>query len=501
MSVVIAIDEGTTGVRAFAVDASGRPVASSYREFTQHFPRPGWVEHDPLEILDATLEVLAATVTQLDEPVAAIGITDQRETVVAWDRRTGRPRHHALVWQDRRTTERCDELTAAGELPRIRELTGLVLDPYFSASKMEWLLRHGGVAVDDDLALGTIDSWLAWNLTGEFVTDPSNASRTMLFDLRERTWSAELCDLFGVPMTALPEVRPSVGEFGRTRDGLPVPAGVTLSGIAGDQQASLFGQACIEPGMAKNTYGTGSFVLLNVGETCPDPCDGLLTTIAWEVPASAFGVGGGGTVTHYALEGAIFSTGSAVQWLRDGLGLIEDAAECGPLAESVEDTGGVVLVPAFTGLGSPWWDPRARGAVLGVTRGTTRAHVARATVESMAFQTRDVVTAMTAASGEPLRSLRVDGGAAAMGLLLQLQADQLGVRIERSAIQETTALGAAYLAGLGAGVWSDAADMAATWAADAVVEPGRDPATADAADAAHARWLEGVRRSRDWALD
>jgi glycerol kinase len=498
MSVVIAIDEGTTGVRAFAVDASGRPVASSYREFTQHFPRPGWVEHDPLEILDATLEVLAGTIAQLDEPVAAIGITDQRETVVAWDRRTGRPRHRALVWQDRRTTERCDELERAGALPRIRELTGLVLDPYFSASKMEWLLRHGDVAADDDLALGTIDSWLAWNLTGEFVTDPSNASRTMLLDLRERAWSAELCDLFGVPMAALPEIRPSVGEFGRTRDGLPVPVGVPLSGIAGDQQASLFGQACIEPGMAKNTYGTGSFVLLNVGETCPDPCDGLLTTIAWEVPASALGVGGGGTVTHYALEGAIFSTGSAVQWLRDGLGVLDDAAECGPLAESVDDTGGVVLVPAFTGLGSPWWDPRARGAVLGVTRGTTRAHLARATVESMAYQTRDVVTAMTAASGEPLRSLRVDGGASAMGLLLQLQADQLGVRIERSAIQETTALGAAYLAGLGAGVWSDAADMAATWTSDATVEPAGDRA---AADAAHARWLEGVRRSGDWARD
>jgi glycerol kinase len=498
MSVVIAIDEGTTGVRAFAVDASGRPVASSYREFTQHFPRPGWVEHDPLEILDATLEVLAGTIAQLDEPVAAIGITDQRETVVAWDRRTGRPRHRALVWQDRRTTERCDELERAGALPRIRELTGLVLDPYFSASKMEWLLRHGDVAVDDDLALGTIDSWLAWNLTGEFVTDPSNASRTMLLDLRERTWSEELCELFGVPMTALPEVRPSVGEFGRTRDGLPVPAGVPLSGIAGDQQASLFGQACIEPGMAKNTYGTGSFVLLNVGETCPDPCDGLLTTIAWEIPASALGVAGGGTVTHYALEGAIFSTGSAVQWLRDGLGVLDDAAECGPLAESVDDTGGVVLVPAFTGLGSPWWDPRARGAVLGVTRGTTRAHLARATVESMAHQTRDVVAAMTAASGELLRSLRVDGGASAMGLLLQLQADQLGVRIERSAIQETTALGAAYLAGLGAGVWSDAADMAATWTSDAIVDPTGDRT---AADAAHARWLEGVRRSGDWARD
>jgi glycerol kinase len=498
MSVVIAIDEGTTGVRAFAVDASGRPVASAYREFTQHFPQPGWVEHDPVEILDATLEVLAGTVAQLDEPVAAIGITDQRETVVAWDRRTGEPRHRALVWQDRRTTSRCDELAAAGELPRIRSLTGLVLDPYFSASKMEWLLRHGDVRADDDLALGTIDSWLAWNLTGEFVTDPSNASRTMLFDIRARAWSEDLCDLFGVPLRSLPEVRPSAGDFGTTRDGLPVPAGVPLSGIAGDQQASLFGQACIEEGMAKNTYGTGSFVLVNVGETCPEPAEGLLTTIAWEVPAAALGRPGGGTVTHYALEGAIFSTGSAVQWLRDGLGIVADAAECGPLAESVEDSGGVVLVPAFTGLGAPDWDPRARGAVLGITRGTTRAHVARATVESMAFQTRDVVDAMTTAAGTTLRSLRVDGGASAMRLLLQLQADQLGVPIERSAIQETTALGAAYLAGLGAGVWSDAADMAATWSSDATVEPREDRSQADAD---HRRWRAGVSRALDWATD
>ncbi|MFZ4668476.1 MAG: glycerol kinase GlpK [Microthrixaceae bacterium] len=499
MSVVIAIDAGTTGVRAFAVDSSGRPVARSYREFPQHFPQPGWVEHDPGEILDATLLVLAETVELVDEPVAAIGITDQRETVVAWNRRTGEVLHRALVWQDRRTADRCDELDAQGALPRVRELTGLVLDPYFSASKMEWLLRDGGVTADADLALGTIDSWLVWNLTGgEFVTDPSNASRTLLYDIRRGEWSEELCDLFSVPASALAEVRPSVGEFGRTTTGLPVPAGVPISGIAGDQQASLFGQACLEPGMAKNTYGTGSFVLLNVGTACPEPTEGLLTTVAWEVPASVLGGAGSDTVTHYALEGAIFSTGSAVQWLRDGLEIIEDAAECGPLAESVDDTAGVFVVPAFTGLGSPYWDPRARASIVGITRGATRAHVARAVIESMALQTRDVVDAMTAASDQPLRSLRVDGGASAMRLLLQLQADQLGVTIERSAIQETTALGAAYLAGLGAGVWADANDMAATWTSDVTVEPGGD---AEAIEATYRQWGEAVRRSRGWARD
>lgn len=491
VSVIITIDEGTTGVRALAVDTSGRPAASNYREITQHFPRPGWVEHDATEILEATLDVVDRTVRTVDQPVVAIGITDQRETVVAWDRRTGEPLHRALVWQDRRTTDRCEQLEAAGELPRIRSLTGLVLDPYFSATKIEWLLRHGDVTIDEHLAIGTIDSWLAWNLTGEHITDPSNASRTMLFDIRRGEWSAELCELFSVPRSALPEVRPSAGILGRTRSGLPLPAGVPLSGILGDQQSSLFGQACVQPGMAKNTYGTGSFVLLNVGETCPEPSTGLLTTIAWELPGSAVGQPERTTVTTYALEGSIFSTGSAVQWLRDGLGLIDDAAECGPLAASISDSDGVVLVPAFTGLGSPQWDPRARGAVLGITRGTTRAHLARATVESMAFGTRDVVDAMTAASGRPLESLRVDGGASAMGLLLELQADQLGVTIERSATQDATALGAAYAAGIGAGVWADAVEIAGTWSSDAVVEPSADRAPADAA---YRRWLMAISR-------
>lgn len=497
--VIVAIDAGTTGVRAFAIDPEGRPVGRSYREFTQHFPRPGWVEHDADEIWEVTRTVLAELHGQLGRPVAAVGVTDQRETVVAWDRRTGRPRHRAIVWQDRRTAQRCDELHEAGELERVRRLTGLVLDPYFSASKMEWLLGEGGVLADEHLAFGTIDSWLVWNLTGgaAHVTDPSNASRTMLYDIGAHRWSDELCDLFGVPARSLPEVRPSAGEFGRTVDGSGLPAGIPISGIAGDQQASLFGQACVHPGMAKNTYGTGSFVLMNIGSRCPDPAEGLLTTIGWTVPASMLGLPGGDElVTQYALEGSIFVTGAAVQWLRDGLGLIDDAAEIGPLAESVEDSAGLVLVPAFAGLGSPYWDPYARGTVMGITRGVGRAHLARAVVESMAYQTRDVVDAMTAVSGEPLAELRVDGGAAAMDLLLRLQADQLGVPVARSAVAETTALGAATLAGLGVGLWSTVEEVNQRWRADARVAPSEDLRDVEQR---YAQWRRAVERSRGWA--
>jgi glycerol kinase len=496
--VVISIDAGTTGVRAFAVDETGRPVGRSYREFTQHFPQPGWVEHDPEEIWRTTCQVLGELTGELGRPVAAIGVTDQRETVVAWDRRTGRPRHRAIVWQDRRTSDRCGELHEAGELPRVRELTGLVLDPYFSATKMEWLLGPGGVRADDDLMLGTVDSWLVWNLTGgrHHLTDPSNASRTMLFDIRRREWSPELADLFGVPLRALPEVRPSAGDFGSTVDGCGVPSGTPITGIAGDQQAALFGQACVRPGMAKNTYGTGSFVLMNIGETCPEPSEGLLTTLAWTLPAAALGGATGAMTTHYALEGSIFATGAAVQWLRDGLGIIDDAAEAGPLASSVEDSGGLMIVPAFAGLGSPYWDPYARGTIVGITRGVGRAHLARAVVESMALQTRDVVSAMTAMSGAPLAELRVDGGAAAMDLLLQIQADQLGVPVARAAVAETTALGAAYLAGIGAGVWSTADEVGSRWLADTVVEPSGDR---EVAEQTYQQWLRAVERSRDWA--
>jgi glycerol kinase len=496
--IVVAIDAGTTGVRAFAIDLDGVPVGRAYEEFTQHFPQPGWVEHDAAEIWQTTCRVLAQLDRELGRPIVALGITDQRETVVAWDRRTGTPRHRAIVWQDRRTAARCDELAAAGELDRVRRATGLVLDPYFSATKFEWLLGPGGVAADDDLVLGTIDSWLIWNLTGgaEHVTDTSNASRTMLYDICAHRWSEELCDLFGVPMASLPRVVPSAGPIGVTVDGCGLAAGVPVTGIAGDQQASLFGQACVHPGMAKNTYGTGSFVLMNIGERCPDPSEGLLTTVGWTVPARMLGAEGDELVTHYALEGSIFVTGAAVQWLRDGLGIIDEASEVGALAASIEDSAGVVLVPAFTGLGSPYWDPYARGTVVGITRGAGRAHLARAVVESMAFQTRDVVEAMTAVSGEPLAELRVDGGAAAMALLLQLQADQLGVPVARSAVQETTALGAAYLAGLGAGIWSTVDEVNQRWAADARVEPAAD---GEAVDAAYAQWSRAVERSRGWA--
>ena len=494
MTVVLALDGGTTGVRTRAVFTDGRPSIASYREFTQHFPQPGLVEHDATEIWEAMRATLLDVVSRLDEPVAAIGITNQRETVVAWDRTTGRPYRNAIVWQDRRTAGRCAELEAAGHLPLVRERTGLVLDPYFSGTKAEWLLTPedqggGGVPAGPDLVIGTIDTWLLWNLTGGEVlaTDPSNASRTMLYDIREHVWSEELCALLGVPMEALPEVRPSSGRFGLTSERCGVPAGIPVSGIAGDQQAALFGHGCFAPGASKNTYGTGSFVLMNVGDKCPPPTEGLLTTVAWTLADGT---------TAYALEGAIFVTGAAVQWLRDGLGLITEAAEIGPLAATVPDTGGVFLVPAFAGLGSPWWDPYARGTVTGITRGTTRAHLARAVVEAMAYQTRDVVEAMSRAAGRDVQELRVDGGAAAMDLLLQMQADQLGVTVRRPVDQETTALGAAFLAGLAEGVWDSLDDVAAAWQQEAEFVPAVDR---EAADASHQTWLRAVERSRSWA--
>ncbi len=494
MAVVIAIDAGTTGVRAFAVDESGTPRALSHREFPQHFPRPGWVEHDAGDIWSATIETLgevAARMADDGEAVAGIGITNQRETVVVWDRTTGHPVHRAIVWQDRRTAARCDALRDAGHLPMVRSATGLVLDPYFSGTKLEWLLTEGGVESGPNLAFGTVDSWILWNLTGGpdggvHATDPSNASRTLLYDIRARIWSEELCDLLGVPASCLPEVLPSSGRFGVTTPAHAAGLAVPVSGIAGDQQAALFGQACFEPGMTKNTYGTGSFVLLNLGSKLPEPVDGLLTTVAWQI----------GDDFSYAMEGAIFVTGAAIQWLRDGLGIIGDAAETGPLAESVPDTGGVYVVPAFAGLGSPWWDPYARGTIVGITRGTTRAHIARAVVESMAFQTRDVIDAITTASGTAPSELRVDGGASVMDLLCRLQADILDIPVRRAAVQETTALGAAYLAGIAEGVWDSPAEAAASWRSDASFEPSMDQATSDALQS---EWRRAVDRSRGWA--
>jgi glycerol kinase len=389
-----------------------------------------------------------------------------------------------LVWQDRRTADACNALTEAGALPLVRERTGLVLDPYFSATKLAWLFSTGGVTASPDVMVGTIDTWLLWKLTGEYATDVTNASRTSLCDISTRAWDPELVDLFGVNGSlTLPTIRPSSGRFGVTTDGIPV------SGIAGDQQAALFGQACFTPGMTKNTYGTGSFVLMNVGSSMPAPVNGLLTTVAWELATGE---------VAYALEGAIFVTGAAIQWLRDGLGMIGASAEIGPLAATVDDTDGVFVVPAFTGLGSPWWDPYARGAIVGITRGTTRAHIARAVVEAMALSTRDVVDAMCAASGRAVTALRVDGGASVMDLLCQMQADQLGVSVDRPVVTETTALGAAYLAGLAEGVWSSTDEIASQWALDASFTPAVD---AELADLRLDQWHNAVSRSRNWATD
>jgi glycerol kinase len=496
VSVLVAVDAGTTGVRSLAVDDRGRPGAWSYREFPQHFPRPGWVEHDPGDILDATLATLAdvaEAVAASGNSIAAIGITNQRETTVVWERATGRPLHRALVWQDRRTAARCDELVAAGHEPMVRVHTGLVLDPYFSATKLEWLLREGGVEAGPGLAFGTVDTWVLWNLTGGpgrgvHATEPSNASRTLLYDIDALDWSDELCALFGVPRSCLPEVRPSSGRFGVTVPERSAGLAVPVSGIAGDQQAALFGQACFEPGMTKNTYGTGSFVLMNLGPSHPPPTEGLLTSVAWDL----------GGVVAYAMEGAIFVTGAAIQWLRDGLGIISDAAEVGPLAASIDDTGGVYFVPAFAGLGSPHWDPYARGSVFGLTRGSGRAHLARAVVESMAWQTLDVVDAITIAAGTKVAELRVDGGASVMDVLCQFQSDVLGVPVRRPAVKETTALGAAYLAGLAEGVWGSPAETATAWVEEAAYEPAMP---ADEVARRRAGWRRAVERSRGWVHD
>jgi glycerol kinase len=502
---VIAIDAGTTGVRSVVFDHRGSVVDLAYRELTQYFPRPGWVEHDPMEIwasVAATLGDVAGRLADAGRVPAAIGITNQRETVVAWDRRTGHPLHRAIVWQDSRTAADCDALVEAGHLPLVRERTGLVIDPYFSATKMRWLLQHGGVERSADLALGTVDAWVLWNLTGAvtgglFATDATNASRTLLYDIVDRRWSDELCEVFALPQANLPEVRPSCGRFGAvTADAVggdsPL-AGVPISGLAGDQHAALFGQVCFQPGMAKATYGTGSFVLMNVGDSCPAPVDGLLTTLAWDLGTEA----GPGSAVAYALEGSVFVSGAAVQWLRDGLGIIDGAAALEPLAATIDDTEGVYVVPAFTGLGSPHWDPYARGAIVGLTRGTGRAHLARAVVEAMSFQVRDVLDAMASGVGRPVTELRVDGGASVMDLLLQLQADQSDIPVARPTVTETTALGAATLAGLAEGVWGSRDELVGLWRQDATFGPA---VTRDEADRRHAGWSRAVDRARSWAL-
>src|SRR5580704_16517573 len=506
MARVVAIDEGTTGVRALALDEGARVTDVAYRELTQHFPRPGWVEHDPLEIwqvVRTTLAEVGARVAEAGETVAAIGITNQRETLVAFDRRTGRPHHRAIVWQDRRTAPLCRRLTEAGHLPMVRRRTGLVLDPYFSATKAAWLLTESGLDLDPadpGLSFCTVDTWVLWNLTGgtdggTYATDPSNASRTLLFDTEARAWSPELCALFGVPAHTLAEVRPSAGRFGTARlDDLGPAAsvldGVAVSGVLGDQQAALFGQCCFEPGLVKVTYGTGSFVLANAGPVRPPAPEGLTVSCAWDLGAHA------PDPVAYALEGSAFVSGAAIQWLRDGLGIIEDAAEMGPLAASVPDSGGVTFVPALTGLGSPQWDPTARGIVTGITRGAGRAQLARACVEAMAFQVRDMTDAIAAASSHPLSALRADGGAAAMDLLLELQAEQSRMPVARPRSLESTALGAATLAGLAEGVWSSLDDLDALWQADTVFEP---QLPVELADATYAVWSRAVEKSKGWA--
>ncbi len=481
--MILAIDQGTTGTTCLVFDGDGRIRGRAYSEFEQHFPRPGWVEHDANEIWEVTKRVASHALADAKADAGsldAIGITNQRETVVAWDPRTGEPVHNALVWQDRRTAARCDELREAGHERLVRERTGLVLDPYFSGTKIEWLLAN--VPAARDAAFGTIDSWLVFKLTGRHATDLTNASRTMLFDIGERRWDPELCELLGVDPERLPEALPSAGIFGTTSEfGGEVP----IAGIAGDQQAALFGQACSRPGMAKNTYGTGSFVLLNAGSDLPEPSDGLLTTIAWGLDDEI----------TYALEAAVFVTGAAVQWLRDGLGLVAEAAETEGMAASLESNDDVYFVPALTGLGSPHWDPYARGTIVGLTRGTGRAHLARAALEGIAYQAVDAVRAQERAAGEPLTELRADGGAVANRWLMQFQADVLGAPVIVPEIAETTALGAAYLAGIGAGKWS-VEEVGEMWGEAARYEPRMDDAERERL---LERWAEAVSRSRGWA--
>ena len=492
MDALLAIDAGTTGITALIVDSSATVVATGYREFPQHFPADGWVEHDLSEMWAATLAATREALAASSATITAVGITNQRETVCFWDRETlGSPRR-AIVWQDRRTAAICEELSRAGHGPRVEELTGLRLDPYFSGTKLAWVRQndpHTWAYVESGrVAVGTVDSYLIARMTRglEHVTDPTNASRTLLYDLRTGDWSEELCELFGVPASALPRIVPSYGEVARTDPGAFLGLDVPIAGIAGDQQAALVGQAGFTAGAAKCTYGTGSFLLLHTGTAPARSSHGLLTTVALGHPDGA---------RDFALEGAVFVTGAAVQWLRDGLGIITTAAEIEPLAASVPDSGGVVFVPALTGLGAPDWDPSARGLIIGLTRGTTSAHLARATLEAIAFSVRDVVDLMRAEGGIDPASLAIDGGAAANDLLCQLQADALQCIVDRAATLQTTGLGAAFLAGLGTGVWPSTEALATTRASSGRFEPG------PADDQAHQRWRMAVERSKGWMTD
>ena len=491
---ILVIDQGTTGSAALLFDEEGRIVSSADSEISQIYPQPGWVEHDPKEIFRTSLvvaqEALQKAVVSASQ-VKGMGITNQRETTVVWDRRTGEPVNNAIVWQCRRTAPLCEELKAKGLAQTIREKTGLPIDAYFSATKLRWILDHipegQRRAQQGDLLFGTIDSWLVWNLTGGAVhiTDYSNASRTMLFNIHTLEWDRELLAVLDIPEAVLPKVLPSSQVYGETAAGLLGDARVPLGGIAGDQQAALFGQACYDACMAKNTYGTGSFILLNTGDK-PIPSEkGLVTTIAWGLAGKV----------AYAMEGSIFITGAAVQWLRDGLGLIKSAAESEPLARSVPDNGGVYFVPAFVGLGAPYWDMYARGTIIGLTRGTTGGHLARATLEAIAYQTRDVVEVMSAEACLQVALLRVDGGGTANALLMQFQADILGVTIQPALVAETTSLGAAYLAGLAVGLWKDTTELARMWRAAETYEPKM---SVDQRETLYAGWKRAVERARGW---
>ncbi|CAN5131488.1 glycerol kinase GlpK [soil metagenome] len=488
MSSVLAVDAGTTGVTALIVSDQGVIVSRGYQEFPQHFPHPGWVEHVPEQIWKATLSAVAAALSGFGGRLSGVGITNQRETVVLWDRETLTSPRPAIVWQDRRSTQVCTRLIDDGHEDRVRELTGLRLDPYFSATKLAWLAEHEphtwALVESGRYAVGTVDSYLVARMTRglSHLTDVSNASRTLLFDLGTGDWSPELCTLFGVPSDALPDVVPNWGELAITDPTTFLGLSVPVAGIAGDQQSALFGQACFEPGDAKCTYGTGSFILTNTGAAAQRSECGLLTTAAWRDPAG---------VTTFALEGSIFVTGAAVQWLRDGLGIITDASQTARIAASVPDSADVVFVPALTGLGAPHWDPDARGLIIGITRGTTSAHLVRATLEAIVFEVRDVMSTMGT-----LSSLRVDGGAAANDLLCQWQADQLEVPVSRPTNVETTALGAAFMAGLGTGVWPDLDAVRDIWALDRTFTPGGDP---DQVARSYRRWLQAVDRSKGWA--
>jgi glycerol kinase len=490
---ILALDQGTTSSRAIIFDHDGRPVTSRQRELAPQYPRAGWVEHDPEEIWDSQMEVARQVMSEQGLSaghLTAIGITNQRETTVVWDRKTGQAVYNAIVWQDRRTAEYCDSLKRDGWEEHIRRKTGLVIDPYFSATKLRWILQHvdGAQAKAErgDLLFGTVDSFLLWRLIGGKVhaTDYSNAARTMLFNIHGLEWDDDLLHELAIPRAMLPEVRPSSSEYGMSESGL-LGGSIPLAGVAGDQQAATFGQACYRPGMVKNTYGTGNFMLMNTGDTPRESKAGLLTTIAWGI----------GDAVVYALEGSIFVTGSAVQWLRDQLQVIGSAAEIEDLARQTSDTGGVYFVPAFAGLGAPYWDPYARGTIVGLTRGTGLPQIARATLDSVAYQSRDVLEAMRSDSGLEIADLRVDGGMVVNDVLMQFQADITNTRVQRPIVQETTALGAAYLAGLAVGFWESQEELERNWAMDREFEPSMDD---NEREQLYTGWKRAVERSRGW---